>query len=167
MPPLYLYGKELPSLFNMPLTQEPRFTNEPRATGEAIKHTVNAADDVPDGTKTPKSRQPAGLREKILRTPLPYYSGPYSVGMMDMEVPAREQRHFSEIKREHQHLLQLETVLFTIFYPSSIGSGHGRSPEGERKWSRPTWLPRPRAEVAKGYGKFSGVPGWLMVGFFG
>ena len=30
----------------------------------------------------------AGLREKILRTAVPFYSGPYSVGMMDIDVPA-------------------------------------------------------------------------------
>lgn len=142
-------------------------TTKQRTAGEAIKHTVNAPDDVPSGTKTPKSRQPAGLREKILRTPLPYYSGPYSVGIMDIEVPVREPRHFSEIKRNGRHLLELETVLFTVFYPSSFGSGTGTSPEGDKKWSRPTWLPRPRAQIAKGYGKFAGMPGWLTVGFFG
>ncbi|KAA8575104.1 hypothetical protein EYC84_004317 [Monilinia fructicola] len=38
-------------------------------------HTPNKPDDVPT-TKHPKSRPPAGFREKVLRTPLPYYSGP-------------------------------------------------------------------------------------------
>jgi len=77
-------------------------------------------EDVPKMSKQPNSRPPVGIREHILRTPLPYYSGPYSVGMMDIEVPAREPRHFSEIKREHRHLLQLETVLFSVFYPSGL-----------------------------------------------
>lgn len=58
-------------------------------------------------------------------------------------------------------------MLFSVFYPSGFGSGQGRSPEGERKWSRPTWLPRPRVEVAKGYGKFAGIPSWPTVGWFG
>ncbi|TVY88533.1 Platelet-activating factor acetylhydrolase, partial [Lachnellula willkommii] len=79
---------------------------------------VNKPDDVPRMSKQPKSRPPVGTREHILRTPLPYYSGPYSVGMLGIEVPAREPRHFSEIKREHMHLLKLETVLFSVFYPS-------------------------------------------------
>jgi platelet-activating factor acetylhydrolase len=35
-------------------------------------------------------------------------------------------------------LLELETVLFTVFYPSGFGSGQGKSPEGENRWSRPT-----------------------------
>ncbi|KAH9209412.1 hypothetical protein DL95DRAFT_428188 [Leptodontidium sp. 2 PMI_412] len=68
----------------------------------------------------------------ILRTPLPYYSGTYSVGMMDIEVP--------------KHLLELEAVLFSVFYPSGLGSGQGTSPEGMKKW-----------KVAKGYGKFAGL----------
>jgi len=82
-------------------------------------------------------------------------------------VPVREPRYFSEIKRDHRHLLELETVLFSVFYPSGFGSGQGNSPEGEKKWSRPTWLPRPRVEVAKGYGKFAGIPTWPAVGWFG
>ncbi|KAF4624468.1 hypothetical protein G7Y89_g13703 [Cudoniella acicularis] len=47
----------------------------------------NKPDDVPIDSKHPNSRPPAGLREHILRTPLPYYSGPYSVEIMDIEVP--------------------------------------------------------------------------------
>ncbi|TVY51399.1 Platelet-activating factor acetylhydrolase [Lachnellula cervina] len=128
---------------------------------------VNKPDDVPRMSKQPKSRPPIGTREHILRTPLPYYSGPYSVGMLDIEVPVREPRHFSEIKREHAHLLKLETVLFSVFYPSGFGSGQGESPEGQKKWSRPTWLPRPRIDVAKGYGKFAGLPPWISVPWFG
>ncbi|KUJ08904.1 uncharacterized protein LY89DRAFT_701741 [Mollisia scopiformis] len=128
---------------------------------------TNKPNDVPKFTKQPKSRPPSGFREHILRSPLPYYSGPYSVGMMDIEVPAREPRYFSEIKRDGKHLLELETVLFSVFYPSGFGSGQGNSPEGKKNWGRPTWLPRPRVEVAKGYGKFAGIPSWLTVPWFG
>lgn len=116
--------------------------------------------------KDPKFRPPSGLREKILRNPLPRYSGPYSVGWMDIEVPVREPRVFSHIKRQHRHLLQLETVLFSVFYPSAIGSGQGCSPGGEKEWSRATWLPRPRINIAKGYARFAGLPKWLTVGLF-
>jgi platelet-activating factor acetylhydrolase len=34
---------------------------------------------------------------------------------MDLEVPARKPRFFFEIKRDHLHLLDLETVLFSVF----------------------------------------------------
>jgi len=54
-----------------------------------------------------------------------------------------------------------------VFYPSGFGSGHGKSPEGRKEWSRPTWLPRPRIEVAKGYGRFAGLPEWVSAGWFG
>jgi platelet-activating factor acetylhydrolase len=124
-------------------------------------------DSIPSNIKLPKSRAPAGLREHILRTPLPYYSGPYSVGMMDIKVPVREPRVFSSIKREHRHLLELETVLFSIYYPSAFGSGDGRAPDGQGNWSRPTWLPRPRVSVARGYGKFASIPSFLTVPWFG
>lgn len=86
----------------------------------AATQSVNKPDDVPKMSKQPNSRPPTGIREHILRTPLPYYSGPYSVGVMDIEVPVREPRHFSEIKREHKHLLELETVLFSVYYPSGL-----------------------------------------------
>ncbi|KAL2063248.1 hypothetical protein VTL71DRAFT_5053 [Oculimacula yallundae] len=141
-----------------------------QALREATSHnppSSNQPSNVPPLTKQPNSRPPSGLREKILRTPLPYYSGPYSVGMMDIEVPVREPRHFSDITRHKHHLLELQTVLFTVFYPSGFGSGQGTSPEGMEKWSRPTWLPRPRVQVAKGYGRFAGMPEWVSAGWFG
>lgn len=82
-------------------------------------------------------------------------------------MPAREPRTFSDIKRDHAHVLCLDTILMTVFYPSSFGVGHGPSPEGRDKWSRATWLPRPRREIAKGYAKFAGKPDWMMIAFFG
>jgi len=121
----------------------------------------------PMNPKHPNSRPPEGFREKILRTPLPQYSGPYSVGMIDLEVPARDPRAFSDITRHHQPLIKIETVLMSVFYPSAFGSGNGAAPDGQDKWSRATWLPRPRRSVANAYGKFAGVPEWLAAGFFG
>ena len=81
----------------------------------------------------------------------------YSVGYMDIEVPARNPRQFSEIKRHHEHLLKIETVLCAVYYPSSFGSGDGPAPDGgsKKNWSRATWLPRPRLQTTKGYAKFA------------
>lgn len=56
-----------------------------------------------------------------------------------------------------RHLLQLETVLVNIYYPASRDSGQGLDPSGSRKWSRETWLPRPRLSTAIGFGKYSGI----------
>lgn len=133
---------------------------------DSIKGQSSHPDDIPS-SKAPRSRPPVGFREKILHTALPPYSGPYSVGFMDLEIPAREPRTFSDIKRDHKHLLSFETVLFSIFYPSGFGSGHGNSPDGLKKWSRATWMSRPRAETIKGYAEFYGLPRFISTGWFG
>jgi platelet-activating factor acetylhydrolase len=86
---------------------------------------------------------------------------------MEIEVPAEKPRTISHIMRDGRHLLQLETVLFTLYYPAAIGSGSGPAPGGEKKWSRETWLPRPRMETAKGYSKFAGLPAWAGIGLAG
>jgi platelet-activating factor acetylhydrolase len=119
--------------------------------------------------KKPRSRPPASLRDH-----LPYpnstlcpASGPYSIGSMEIEVPVENPRPISDIKRNGRHLLQLETVLFTLYYPASFGSGNGKAPGGEKKWSRETWLPRPRLETAKGYAQFAGIPGFVGIGLAG
>ncbi|KAJ9646328.1 hypothetical protein H2201_007873 [Coniosporium apollinis] len=113
---------------------------------------------VPRGKK-PKTRPPSSLRDRagFLHGTLPKYSGPYSVGVMDIEVPAENPRNFSHITRHGQHILKLETVLMAVYYPTAIGVGSGRDPAGHKKWSRETWLPRPRIKMARGYGKFAGI----------
>ena len=84
---------------------------------------------------------------------------------MEIETPARNAGTFTHIKRKGRHILQLETVLMTIYYPSAFGSGAGKAPSGERSWSRETWLSRPRLQTAYGYGKVAGI-GPLAVPFF-
>lgn len=85
---------------------------------------------------------------------------------MDIEVPAANPRSFSHITRHGRHILQLESVLMTIYYPSAIGSGTGNDPSGHKHWSREVWLPHPRSEMSKGYAVFAQVPQWLMVIWF-
>jgi platelet-activating factor acetylhydrolase len=36
-----------------------------------------------------------------------------------------------------------------------------------KKWGRPTWLPRPRVETAKGYGRFASLPDFISIPWFG
>ena len=85
---------------------------------------------------------------------------------MDIEIPVASPRPFSHIKRHGQHLLQLKTVLVAVYYPCAFGSGVGRDPAGYPKWSRETWLGRPRLKTAQGYGLFSGLPQWFAVLWF-
>ena len=128
----------------------------------------SSSGQVPNAKK-PRSRPPTSLRDH-----LPYptstlnpASGPYSVGSMEIEVPVEKPRTISNITRKGRHLLQLETVLFTLYYPADFGSGSGKAPGGEKKWGRETWLPRPRLETARGYSDFAGLPHWAGIGFFG
>ncbi|KAF2637431.1 hypothetical protein P280DRAFT_521114 [Massarina eburnea CBS 473.64] len=118
--------------------------------------------------KKPRSRPPTSFRDSAVfwHGTLPPSSGPYSVGSMDIEVPVEKPRTISDITRNGKHVLQLETVLFTLYYPASFGTGHGKDPAGYRKWSRETWMSRPRAETAKGYCKFAGLPDWAGMSWF-
>lgn len=82
---------------------------------------------------------------------------------MEIEIPVREPRSFSHITRHKQHLLQLKTVLLTIYYPAC-------TPQDHEKPSRQLWLGRSRLRVAQGYSHFAklgslGVPAFLPVMF--
>jgi platelet-activating factor acetylhydrolase len=120
----------------------------------------------PTNPRKPKSRPPQSFRDKLLHT-LPKYSGPYSVGCMEIEVPAQNPRQFSNISRHKKPLLKLETILVTVYYPSAFGSGEGPAPGGHEKWSRATWIPRPRRELARAYARFAGLPSWAVAGWLG
>jgi platelet-activating factor acetylhydrolase len=134
--------------------------SEPGRTNSAIGGTGQ----VPNAKK-PRSRPPNSIRDKLsfLHGHLPSSSGPYCVGSMEIEVPVADPRHISDIKRDNKHLLKLETVLFTLYYPSAFGSGSGKDPAGHRKWSRGTWLSRPRVDTARGYAKYAGAPNAAVV----
>ncbi|KAI1798760.1 platelet-activating factor acetylhydrolase, isoform II-domain-containing protein [Daldinia bambusicola] len=104
--------------------------------------------------RRPGKSPPRSFREHLFHS-LPNYTGPYSVGIMEIEVPVREPRTFSRIKRNHMHALRMDTVLFSIYYPcdpSSYAQSRGKKP------SKATWLPRPRALTSKGYAKFASMP---------
>jgi platelet-activating factor acetylhydrolase len=114
----------------------------------------------------PKARPPDSLRDKVpLYGKLPKYSGPYKVGIIDIEIPATNPRTLSNIKRQHTHVLALETVLFTIYHPAHLDTGIGPPPSGPQ-WSRPTWLPRPRGPISRGYAGFASLPKWPTMCFF-
>lgn len=97
------------------------------------------------------------LRDRLLPGhALPAYTGPYHVGYMDIEVPARNPRPISSLKRNGRSLLRLDTVLMAIYYPSQpdVKTSGGSVPH------RVNWMPHPRLANAKGYAKFMKLP-WL------
>lgn len=75
---------------------------------------------------------------------------------MEIEVPASKPQAFSHITRNKRHMLQLETVLMTVYYPASIDQEEKLPKKGSR-FSRELWLGRPRISIAEGYGRFAGV----------
>lgn len=75
---------------------------------------------------------------------------------MEIEVPAQHPRHFSHITRKGRHIIQLETVLMTVYYPA-IHTDDAWHNQQKTKYSRELWLGRPRMSIAAGYGQFAGV----------
>lgn len=150
--------------------QTTRITGNDREDPDLTRtHSAAGRTGTVPNAKKPRSRPPQSLRDKLgfLHGHLPKPSGPYSVGSMDIEIPVPSPRPISDIKRDGKPLLRLETVLFTLYYPAAFGSGMGQAPGGYKKWSRETWLARPRPETAKGYARFAGIPDWLGEAVFG
>ena len=103
---------------------------------------------------------PKTLRDRLLHR-LPRYTGPYNVGYMDIEVPAREPRPISDIRRDGKPVLRLDTVLMSIYYPAELRADLKTS-DGTEKLHRVPWMPRPRIATSKGYAKMMDLP-WLLV----
>lgn len=101
---------------------------------ERYTHTQTQQATVAQEPVLPPRRPPKTWRERIFHS-LPDYTGPYNVGYLEVELPAEQPRTFSKIKRHGQHALQLETVLFSIYYPTN---------DDPKAGARVPWLPRPR-----------------------
>ncbi|WYZ44186.1 hypothetical protein EsH8_VII_000622 [Colletotrichum jinshuiense] len=121
-----------------------------------------------DRKRRSATHPPKTLRERFLHS-LPYYTGPYGVGFLEIEAPVRQPRTFSELRRGDVPLLRLDTVLFAVYYPCTLKAKaddhpapkHGRGKAGGAKNPKPSrvgWLPRPRVLTCKGYAKFFSVP---------
>ncbi|KAH6650258.1 platelet-activating factor acetylhydrolase, isoform II-domain-containing protein [Chaetomium tenue] len=68
--------------------------------------------------KTPRDR---------VQHALPPYTGPYQVGFLELELPARRPRAFApHIKRNGEFALKLDTVLFAVYYPADLDSQNDR-----------------------------------------
>lgn len=123
---------------------------DPMAASTTTTTTTAAAAKTPKTQENTRPRKPPKTwRERIFHS-LPYYTGPYSVGYMELELPAEQPRTFSNIKRESGHA-QLDTVLFGIYYPTNADPR-------DRASTRVPWLPRPRVLTCRGYSKFFNLP---------
>ncbi|KAF2209295.1 hypothetical protein CERZMDRAFT_100499 [Cercospora zeae-maydis SCOH1-5] len=88
----------------------------------------------PPRAKRAKWRAPRGLRDSswVPSKTLPLYTGPYPVGTMEIDLPAAKPQAFSQITRHMRHILQLETVLMTIYYPAHYRLG-GEAAQDEQQ----------------------------------
>ncbi|KAG5917446.1 hypothetical protein E4U53_004199 [Claviceps sorghi] len=102
-------------------------------------------------------------RERLLHR-LPNYTGPYHVGFMDIEVPARSPGPVSELKRSGKPVLRLDTVLMGIYYPCDLAKTSAAA-GGAHNLRRVNWMPGPRVATSKGYAKFLNVPAAPVTGY--
>jgi platelet-activating factor acetylhydrolase len=96
----------------------------------------------------------------LLSTNLPPYTGEHDVGTIDLEVPVNPPRRVDEtINTETgEPAFQVDTVLFSVFYPSVNGS------QGSKE--KHLWVPKPIALHAEGYARFAHVNNWLTNNVF-
>ncbi|PNS20524.1 hypothetical protein CAC42_5974 [Sphaceloma murrayae] len=124
-------------------------------------------------SKPARVRPPRGIRDGLLGVVkhLPGYTGPYHVGTMEIELPAKSSQTFSHITRHGRHILHLKTVLFTIYYPTShppvvtTESNGSSTKHYARHPSRQLWLGRPRVGMMHGYSKFASL-NWIGMPMF-
>ncbi|TDZ41461.1 Platelet-activating factor acetylhydrolase 2 [Colletotrichum trifolii] len=87
------------------------------------------------------------VRSPLFASKLPEYTGRYGVGTIDVEVPVRTPRRTSEAVFENsgEPAFELETVLFTLYYPAAKGLRSARPHH--------RWVPKPVALTAEGYAR--------------
>ncbi|EOA89130.1 hypothetical protein ACJQWK_09290 [Exserohilum turcicum] len=89
-----------------------------------------------------------------ITSPLPPYTGPYEVGILDVETEVEKKViHDAVLKDTGNKAFELETLAITLYYPSSLPL----APQHRRPWARP-WLPQPASLIAEGYARLAGVP---------
>lgn len=87
----------------------------------------------------------------LLASKLPKYTGQYDVGTIDMEIPLDKPIMISDtvFSQTGKRAFELETVLFSIYYPAAKGSKSTARPH--------PWIPKPISLTAEGYAKFAHI----------
>ncbi|OAA36081.1 PAF-acetylhydrolase family member [Metarhizium rileyi] len=82
---------------------------------------------------------------------LPAYTGPHAVGAIDLEVPlARPQLVAEPVFKDSQApAFELETVLFTLYYPTNRAAKSTKKPL--------PWIPKPISLTARGYARLARI----------
>ncbi|KAF2824049.1 hypothetical protein CC86DRAFT_63349 [Ophiobolus disseminans] len=88
-----------------------------------------------------------------ITSPLPPYTGPHEVGILDVETEVQKRVvHGAILKETGEKAFELETLAITLYYPSSLPLASPRS----RPWARP-WLPQPISLIGTGYARLAGI----------
>ncbi|KAF4472438.1 acetylhydrolase [Fusarium albosuccineum] len=87
---------------------------------------------------------------------LPAYSGPHNVGAIDLEIPLEKPKRLSDtiLKSTREPAFEVETVLFTVYYPAVKGARSSASLH--------PWVPRPLSLTAEGYARAAGVNNFII-----
>ncbi|KAG5952032.1 hypothetical protein E4U53_001755 [Claviceps sorghi] len=98
------------------------------------------------------------LQKPPFASPLPAYTGPHAVGTMDLEIVLPERRLISDsvFKQDGSPAFELETVLFTLYYP--IQRGVPSADPNRRHY----WIPRPIGLTARGFARFAHADNFLL-----
>ncbi|KAJ0163683.1 Platelet-activating factor acetylhydrolase 2, cytoplasmic [Colletotrichum tanaceti] len=72
-----------------------------------------------DRKRRSATHPPKTFRERFLHS-LPFYTGPYGVGFLEIEAPVSQPRVVSDLRRNNVPLLRLDTVLFAVYYPCAL-----------------------------------------------
>lgn len=96
----------------------------------------------------------------LFASKLPKYTGPFDVGAIDVEVPVQDPRTVVEgvFKKDGKSAFDLDTVLFTIYYPAAKGS---RSSHANHRW-----FPKPISLIAEGYATAAHFNNFFSRGLF-
>jgi platelet-activating factor acetylhydrolase len=100
--------------------------------------------------------------QPLLASRLPGHTGPYDVGALDVEVPLDTPRLVSDMRfrADGSHAFQVETVLFTLYYPAAhAATGRTTTDQGGYYW-----FPKPVAATARGYARALGLDNFLVRG---
>ncbi|ORX90194.1 platelet-activating factor acetylhydrolase, isoform II-domain-containing protein [Clohesyomyces aquaticus] len=90
-------------------------------------------------------------------SPLPPYTGPHEVGVLDVEVGVeRRVVHEAVLKETGERAFELHTLALTLYYPSSPPRTTPKDPAPRQPLARP-WLPQPISLIGKGYARIAGV----------
>ncbi|VBB81031.1 Putative protein of unknown function [Podospora comata] len=96
--------------------------------------------------------------QPIFAHPLPQHTGPYAVGAIDIESPVMPVRTIdtARFKATSTPAFDLQTVLFTVYYPTTYAAAKASTVK------RHPWIPRPLYLRAQGYAKAAHISNWLV-----